>query len=92
MSQAKISLLMMDFHFNLTCFESILSEPPPPWSFAALMWRPYIDGVNIMGFNLIQFLIMTKMTDTQIAHSQSILLDLIRYFLAAIVVIGHGFG
>lgn len=56
------------------------------------MWRPYIDGVNIMGFNLIQFLIMTKMTDTQIAHSQSILLDLIRYFLAAIVVIGHGFG
>lgn len=33
-----------------------------------------------------------KMTDTQLTQSQSILLDLIRYFLAAVVVIGHGFG
>lgn len=32
------------------------------------------------------------MTDTQLTQSQSILLDLIRYFLAAVVVIGHGFG
>jgi len=32
------------------------------------------------------------MTDTQLAQARSILLDLIRYFLAAVVVIGHGFG
>lgn len=32
------------------------------------------------------------MTDTQLSQSQSTLLDLIRYFLAAVVVIGHGFG
>lgn len=32
------------------------------------------------------------MTDTQLAQSQSVLMDLIRYFLAAVVVIGHGFG
>lgn len=32
------------------------------------------------------------MTNSQIAETQSILLDLIRYFLAAVVVIGHGFG
>lgn len=32
------------------------------------------------------------MTDTQLTQSQSILLDLIRYFLSAVVVIGHGFG
>ncbi len=35
---------------------------------------------------------LVVMTENQIARSQSILLDLIRYFLAAIVVVGHGFG
>ena len=32
------------------------------------------------------------MTDEQLAELQSILLDLLRYILAAVVVVGHGFG
>ena len=32
------------------------------------------------------------MTETQLTQSQSILLDFMRFFLAAVVVVGHGFG